>query len=154
MAGYPILLSRSLRKRVGTLISSRTRKTPTLVAARGKHRMLRRRHGRRALLILPQHPIQPGRAVGVGTREVHLRRELSSRSFAPVSFVDESIVQIPMIGLESRLIAGARKQTAHYRSISVVLIHRRKPKQHFHSVDHIHSGVEPVLHIRLGRRTR
>lgn len=117
--------------------------------------MFRRRHWRSSLTVSPKNCVEYHWIYGIRASEIHSRGFFCTLAFGRVGLVDQTVIAITPIRFVCRLIAEARKQRGHNRSIGVVLIHGRQIEQRFDSVNHVDRGVEAMIHKRaLGRARR
>ena len=71
-----------------------------------------------------------------------------------VHFVEKPTPQVPVIGLIWRLGSRVSEERREQWCMCVEQIHRRKPKQIFHGVDHAYGRVEVMINERLFRAWR
>src|SRR5260370_18891386 len=101
--------------------------------------------------ILPKNGVQLLRIHCILTRKIHLTGLACARSFLVIHLVEQSAAKVLVISFKGRLGSGPRKWCRHDWCVPVEQVHRRKPQQFLHGVDHTRGRVEVMVNKRRPR---
>src|ERR1700693_3321205 len=117
-----------------------------------KYRVLRKRHRKVALAVVPQDGIQDLVIGFVRMAPVHRGGCFRSRRGRGIALKNQPVAKVGVIRFKRLLRGGARKQQRHDRSVRVIVIHRWQAQQRLHGANHAYGGEEAALHIGMFRR--
>ena len=117
----------------------------------GEDVVLGRGHGGTAHAVVPEEFVEDDVVGGVGVAEIKI---LAFLPVLGVHFVEQAVVAIAVVGVESGLRSRAVEERRHDGGAGIVCVHGRSAEERFDRADNVDRGVESVVDERRGLRQR